>query len=303
MMMVVMVIGGPAEEENIEQNAGSGCPENPSFHWTYENTADWYTCPSWSACANGAQSPINIVTSSTTALKLDSKFVSNYDTSLVGNITNTGHSVQVKIFATNNTISGGPLGTRQFRLLQFHWHSPAEHQLNGIAPVLELHAVHQNVNNDSEIAVVSTMYSLTANESEVHSFLRIVFNTLPADTHDFNETQWEAVWATTGFNAFSNGIAEDPDLYFYTYLGSLTTPPCSGPVVWLIHPRMQYTTQTILDFIRAQVSEANARPVQPLNGRALEKYSTFKYLSGSSSLMWSAPTVLVAMVSALFMQL
>jgi hypothetical protein len=67
---------------------------------------------------------------------------------------------------------------------------------------------------------------------------------------------------------------DDASGFFYTYVGSLTTPPCSGPVQWLIHPTMLYVTQEILDFMNGQIYEPNARPVQGLNGRALQKYQT-----------------------------
>jgi carbonic anhydrase len=81
---------------------------------------------------------------------------------MIGNISNTGHALQVTLTVQNNTIQGGPLGTDVYELLQFHWHAPSEHTLNGVQPVAELHAVHINTNNHSELVCTPPITSVSS---------------------------------------------------------------------------------------------------------------------------------------------
>jgi carbonic anhydrase len=154
---------------------------------------------------------------------------------------------------------------------------------------MELHAVHINVDDDTDIVVISSMYQLTTNESLVHDFLKTIVSTLPAEPANATQSTWAAHWTSTGFNAAGEAFADDA--IFYKYRGSLTTPPCA-PVTFIISPYLYYTTATELAFMRGQMVEANARPIQAPQGRTATKYSTnvIKYSSSSSTGLNGAPS-------------
>jgi hypothetical protein len=116
------------------------------MRWTYANAANWSNCPSWELCSGATvpQSPMDIITTSLPGQEIPTKLLENYSSYVSytiassprlcllvmtidnryvpGNLSNTGHSVQVTLYTKNNTLSGGPFGTSVYALKQFHWY-------------------------------------------------------------------------------------------------------------------------------------------------------------------------------------
>ncbi|KAK6138106.1 hypothetical protein DH2020_028146 [Rehmannia glutinosa] len=149
----------------------------------------------------------------------------------------------------------------QYHLRQSHWHSPSEHTINGRRFDMEIHLVHQS--NDNRTAVIVILYKI----GRPDSFLSMMKRNLEAvaDTRDVEKV--------VGFI--------DPELIkfgsrkYYRYIGSLTTPPCTENVIWTIVRKVRTVSREQVELIRDAVhddSEANARPIQPINGRKVELY-------------------------------
>jgi carbonic anhydrase len=221
-------------------------------HWTYEGEegpAHWGSLSDdYAACAEGsAQSPIDIT--SATSVNLSNIAFHYNDTFL--NIVNNGHTVQLNITAGNSITYNGI----RYDLLQFHFHHPSEHTVGGEAAAMELHLVHRNESSGS-LAVVGVL--LTAGEATNPAYAT-VFKYLP-------DAPGETVIETSAVVPLNDLLPESRT--FYTYQGSLTTPPCSEIVRWLLlETPVELSEAQIESF--AAIFENNARPVQPQHERDL----------------------------------
>jgi carbonic anhydrase len=211
-------------------------------HWAGED-------PSYAICGAGRhQSPVDIRNPTPTGL---SPIAFDYQP-IPLTVTDTGHTMQV----TAPPGSGGfTVGEERYELVQFHFHRPSEESIRGKRFQMEVHLVHKNARG--ELAVVSVLIR-GGNSNPV---LRQVFANLPPSG------QKEASVA---------GATLDPTQLlpkvrgYYTFEGSLTTPPCSEHVRWFVLKRaMQASSGEIVLFAARYPN--NARPTQPLDGRPLEE--------------------------------
>ena len=219
--------------------------------WGYsgdEGPANWgELSPEYSLCADGsAQSPIDIRHASALDL-VDIEF--QYGES-ANKIFNNGHTIQVNVDAGSAIVYNGIT----YDLLQFHFHSPSEHTIDGRAAPLEIHFVHQDPNSGN-LAVVGVLLTEGDVENEAYA---AVFDHLPASVGEP-----EAMGAPLSL------IALLPEARtYYTYQGSLTTPPCSETVRWLLlDSPIELSTVQIAAF--SAIYDGNARPLQPLGKRDL----------------------------------
>lgn len=223
---------------------------NPA-HWAYEGhegTEHWGDLdPAFKACKSGKeQSPINITTAKKSAELKPIAFA--YTASNV-EVLNNGHTIQVNL-ASGGTIK---LGKEEFKLLQFHFHTPSEEQIDGKSFPLVAHLVHKSA--DGELAVVAVLFEL----GKENVALKAVFNSMP--------TQGGGSQAlSNGFNASS---LLPQDQAYYAFKGSLTTPPCSEGVRWQVLKQTQEISVEQFAAFKA-LYPLNARPVQPLHGRKVQ---------------------------------
>ena len=227
------------------------------IHWGYsgdEGPAHWAELsPDYSLCADGsAQSPIDIRAASELDL-VDIDF--NYgetarDLEARHSIYNNSHTIQVNAAQGSHIVYNG----LTYDLLQFHFHAPSEHTIDGEAAPMEIHFVHID-RNSGALAVVGVM--LTEGESENEDYAA-VFDHMPAEV---GEPQ-----------AMSMPLALDallPEVRtFFTYQGSLTTPPCSEIVRWLLLDTPVELSAAQIDTFTA-IYDGIARPTQPLGKRNL----------------------------------
>ena len=224
----------------------------PEIHWTYDRESGpdhWAELDaSFGTCANGkAQSPINL-TGATSADLLNPEF--HYQ-SVPLNLLNNGHTVQVPYAPGSYFVLEGD----RYDLRQFHFHSPSEHAIDGQPQIAELHLVHQN--EAGKLAVIAVM--LKADDNSIRSDYQTLSNHLPNHAGDKIRT------ATT-INAQSLLPTKTTT---YRYSGSLTTPPCTESVTWLVMSEpVSLTTQELSKY--EQLLNHNNRPLQGLNQRPIQ---------------------------------
>jgi carbonic anhydrase len=199
-------------------------------------------------CAIGKrQSPINIEEGSTLVGPAE-PVQFNYTPSNAS-VVNNGHTIQVDVQGENSiTVRGS-----NFKLLQFHFHSPAEEQINFKRAAMVAHLVHKN--DQGQLAVVAVLLEPGA----PNPLIEKVWTYMPLDAGDRVRMPRELLNLNELLPA---------DQRYYQFMGSLTTPPCSEGVLWLV---LKKPTQISRNQYRlfTQLYPNNARPVQPVNGRSV----------------------------------
>jgi len=228
----VCATNGSAEPAHWSYETGHGGPDQ----WADLDAAN-RVCS-----AGGQQSPVDIGdTIRATLTPLRTKWARRADT-----IVNNGHTIQVN-FTDGSTLTA-PGGS--YKLVQFHFHRPSEHKINGKSYPMEVHFVHANAAGG--LAVVGVLME-TGKANAV--FSKIV-STMPAK-------EGPAVKADAAINP--NGLLPGK-LTYYRYSGSLTTPPCSETVDWLLLTDPIQVAAADVDAF-AKLYDMNARPVQKINRR------------------------------------
>jgi carbonic anhydrase len=229
-------------------------------HWGYageEGPTAWATLnPAYALCGEGkAQSPINIVK---TDAKGGAKWKLDYKTTSLriahnehmDDIIDNGHTIQVTV----DEGSTFTFGDKTYSLKQFHFHTPSEHTVDGKNMPMEMHMVHQS--DDGSLAVVSILFKegKTTNEN----FSKIIAN-LP-------NAKGESKHITDANLELKVHLPKDN--YAYHYMGSLTTPPCSENVQWLVLRDMVSLTPEQINAFSSRIGPNN-RPTQALNDRTV----------------------------------
>ena len=218
--------------------------------WTYGGASGpdrWAELdPANAACAVGQQeSPIDL----TSAIAADLGPLEIDWSPLPAAARDTGHAIQLDAPAASE--GGGStmtVGGKTYRLLQFHVHQPAEHLLDGRRFPLEIHFVHAGP--DGILGVLGVF----AETGEASAPLQAVLDGLTSPTGDRPELD------PNGF------LPEKRD--FFRYEGSLTTPPCSETVDWVVLNDPITVSQAQVDAFE-RIHPGNTRPVQPLHRRFL----------------------------------
>jgi carbonic anhydrase len=228
----------------------------PTTHWTYEGETGpehWGDLnPDFAACKNGKeQSPINIETSQVIEDEKTADLVINYKPTEFS-LSNNGHTIQGNPLTKDNSFF---VGNKEYKLTQFHLHTPSEHQINGKNFDLEFHFVNENATN--QLAVLGLMVK----EGASNPFLEKAWNVIPT------EETTEAVKLTEPIDLMSL-LPKDTDSF--QYKGSLTTPPCSEDVKWIVLEEPIEMSKEQIDKFR-NIFPDNHRPVQSLNKREVKK--------------------------------
>jgi carbonic anhydrase len=219
-------------------------------HWSYsgaESPAHWGSLdPEYSACSLGhTQSPINIAHAKPADLPA---LIFDYRATPL-NIIDNGHTIQVNL-AAGSTLS---VGDKTYSLKQFHFHHPSEEHVNGRGFPLVAHLVHQD--SADHLAVVAVLFE----EGEANALIKSLWSKIPANKGKAEDVPSVSVQALDLLPVART---------YFTYTGSLTTPPCSEGVIWYVlknHPTV--STQQIVAF--SKIYPTNARPIQPRNGRSI----------------------------------
>jgi carbonic anhydrase len=241
-----------AAEPGHATAAQAGVPSAAhAAHWDYTGSGGpeaWGQMkPEFSKCSSGTrQSPIDI----RDGIKVNLDAVQfDYKPSAFRVIDN-GHTVQVNVGAGNSIEVMG----KRYDLVQFHFHRPSEERIDGRQFDMVAHLVHKDI--DGRLAVVAVLLERGSAQPLVQS----IWNNLPLEKGD-------EVAARSTINL--NDLLPANRNYF-TYMGSLTTPPCSEGVLWMV---MKEPVQISGDQIGifARLYPMNARPVQSASGRLIKE--------------------------------
>jgi carbonic anhydrase len=231
-------------------------PEPAEVHrnirWSYEGEGgpeNWGKLESkFATCATGTrQSPIDIREG---IIKVDLEPIKFDYKPTQFRVTDNGHTIQVDI-GEGSSIK---VLEREFQLVQFHFHKPSEERVRGKAFDMVAHLVHKD--DDGKLAVVAVLLE----KGPEHPLIQAIWNSIPLESG-------QSVSPATVIDL--NNLLPDNRAY-YTYMGSLTTPPCSEDVLWMVLKQpVQVSQQQISVF--ARLYPHNARPVQPVNGRLVKE--------------------------------
>jgi carbonic anhydrase len=219
-------------------------------HWAYageHGVAHWARLdPAFEACGIGhRQSPIDIrnaVPAPLPALEFGYGRVAPA-------IVNNGHTVQVNVPKGQTLKVDG----KAYELVQFHFHTPSEEKVNGKAAPMVAHFVHRDA--EGKLAVVAALLQ----PGKGGTGLDAVLSHLPPRAGE--------TLTVDGLEIDLAGLLP-ADRRYYDFEGSLTTPPCSEGVHWMVLKAPVTVSAKSIKAFRA-VYSANARPVQPLNGRVV----------------------------------
>lgn len=219
-------------------------------HWDYDGNNGprvWGQLePDFALCANGKrQSPIPIEDDHT-LLGPAETLEFNYTPSSA-TVVNNGHTIQVEVQGENTLVVRGS----RYRLVQFHFHTPAEEQINGKHAAMVAHLVHRN--DEGQLAVVAVLLE----PGTANTLIDKVWTYMPLDTKD-------QVRMPPGLLNLNELLPADQR--YYQFMGSLTTPPCSEGVLWMVLKSPMPISAAQLKLF-TQLYPMNARPVQPVNGR------------------------------------
>jgi carbonic anhydrase len=237
--------GTPSEPRASDHGAPKGGGKVEA-HWGYEGEAgpeNWANLsPEYAICRTGRrQTPIDIM--DLAEAELANLELEYQDSPL--KVVNNGHTIQANV-APGSMMT---VGKRNFQLVQFHFHAPSEHAMNGRRFEMELHLVHKD--EWGHLGVLGVWMK----KGERHPALQTVWEHMPRDA--------KAERQGPKFNPKSLLPA---DLGYYRYSGSLTTPPCAEGVSWYV---CRAPISVGEDQIRAftKIFPMNARPIQKRNDR------------------------------------
>jgi carbonic anhydrase len=228
--------------------AGTALSQDP-VEWSYEGRTgpDYWAglSPAFAACGEGAlQSPIDLRDA---RRRQAARIETGYRRTALEE-TNNGETIEVAPERSQEL----RVGARRYGLLQFHFHAPAEHVVAGEQAPLEIHFVHQAA--DGERAVLGV---LVEEGRRNRAFARV------AAAFPDAAGEQSRVDAPVDLTALLPASRRA-----YRYPGSLTTPPCSEGIRWMVLARPITVSAAQLRALE-RIVEGNARPVQPRNGRRL----------------------------------
>jgi len=220
------------------------------IHWSYsghEGPEYWgELSDNFALCSSGKnQSPIDIsrqVAAELAPLSFSYQSAGN-------SVVNNGHTIKVD-YAPGSTLT---VDGHSYELKQFHFHAPSENHIDGQSFPLEGHLVHAD--KEGNLAVVGVMFE----EGKENAELAKAWSVMPHDKG--NQAKPSAALSAEALLPASRD--------YYRFNGSLTTPPCSEGVVWLVMKQPVQASKAQIQAFEKVMHHANNRPLQPLNARAV----------------------------------
>ncbi|TBN03006.1 carbonic anhydrase family protein [Hyunsoonleella flava] len=223
------------------------------LHWGYSGeTAPeyWTEIEKNSDCGGAYQSPINIIHRRTDSMQIQGDLKIQYTpTTLLKEVENNGHSIQFD-FEEGDSIN---YKNETYYLKQIHFHEPSEHKINGLIYPLEMHLVHMNKSGNI------TVLGLLGEEGEESQLFEFFESFLPLKNGAVKDIHQKV--------DLSSLFLEDK--HYYSYTGSLTTPPCSENVNWIVFKEPIILSVEEVIKLRDNMPLNNYRNEQPINDRVV----------------------------------
>jgi len=235
-------------QHNSQPNTQSAKAGKDEHHWNYKNV-EWVK-EGFPDCGGMQQSPINIINSHAVKDATLTALTFSYATSTSLNELDNGHTLQLANSDANSVTVNG----NSYKLLQLHFHAGSEHQIDGKQFPMEIHFVHKNFSTN-KITVVGVMVT----EGSANPEIAKIFDNWPAvadSTFKINRT--------VSLDSLLPASKE-----YYTYPGSLTTPPCTEGLQWFVLKHSITMSHSQIQYFKKHYNE-DFRPVQALNGRIVK---------------------------------
>ena len=235
--------------------AGISLAETEQNHWAYtgEMGPEHWSALEGSACSGIRQSPVNIIrTDANPTSNVQIPLALHYSpTTQLYDAVNNGHSIQFDFAAGDEITFQG----ERYALKQLHFHEPSEHTLNGVRYPLEMHMVHYN--EDLDRYTVLGVLGYEGRPSPGYDELEKVLPLAVGETKPIQKPfDLENILPSTLTPRFH-------------YQGSLTTPPCSEKVTWVIFEQPFMLSEQQVMLLQQNMPANNYRGVQPLNDRVI----------------------------------
>jgi len=278
--LVVLMTGSSGRRQQLAQENVKGtrrARDCGNAHaqkiFDYSATDDWGNTAGWETCGTGQiQSPIDIDIGNAVNVHSDPlslKFTSQSQVKRENN----GHSIEVHGDFANLTLSVG-----SFAASQFHFHSPSENTVGGESFPLEMHIVMADAKQS--LVVVSVLFEEGAENT-------CLAQTLDNEPETGCDDELAAVDLTDCFTSVMEGD-------YWSFDGSLTTPPCSEGVKWNVMHKTATISSAQLAAFQAKYT-GNNRPTRPLNGRKITHNVVNASDGGGGGPGWIPPTWLATL--------
>lgn len=226
--------------------------------WGYEGDhngpADWGKLAGYTTCATGGlQTPINLGDSYLVPNSMGHPVAQWPKTAYAVPVIHNGHTIQLNFQAGGTNGTTNQINGVQYTLIQQHFHSPSEHHVDEKYYPLEAHFVHKA--NDGSLNVIGVFFDVDENDVP-DTYLASILANPPTKSTDGTTTT--TTLKMISLQAIAKHI-ESSD--FYRYKGSLTTPPCSEGVYWMVAKNVM-TMSTAQFKIMSSLMPFNARPTQ-----------------------------------------
>lgn len=221
-------------------------------HWSYQGDdgpEHWgELSEQYKLCREGKnQSPVNLVADFRVDLP---ELVFEYHGTPVHE-TNNGHTILLRV--TPGSYLDVPERNQRYQLIQGHFHSPSEHTFDGKHFAMEIHLVHSN--EEGRLAVVGLMIE----EGEENAMLNRIWTFMPEQVGESTQSP---------LTVFEAGVMP-PTRNYFSYAGSLTTPPCTEGITWVVLRDPLTASAEQIDRFKERVGPSTNRPTQPKNARTI----------------------------------
>lgn len=241
----------PNYSEPIWGYDGSGGPDN----WAELD-------PNYHKCDLGQkQSPININTKEVVRTQWNGTLQFQYSCPDL-KLKNTGREIEIECCDRSNKLV---LAQQEYELKEFHFHTPSEHAVDLHAYPVEMHLVHEKLGNPSKVVVVAVLINL----GEENPFLELIASNLPEQPGCEIKVNNSDVSVLKLLPKTHN---------FYYYCGSLTTPPCTEHIHWIVLEETVFASVSQISRLSSVFPFFNVRPIQPTNNRLVRLIMNDKHL-------------------------
>lgn len=241
----------PASKGRPSSAARAPAQPAPKAAWSYEgdgNPSLWGRLrPEYATCATGRrQSPIDL----RHGIAVDLEPIQFFYQPSAYRVIDSVRQLQLAIYGGGLMVMG-----KQYRLTRIHLHHPAEFTINGQSFDMEAQLLHQA--DDGKTAIVSVLLE----QGTENPVIQAALNNLPLESGGEVAPPGQAIDVSQLLPASKN---------YYTFMGSLTQPPCTEDVLWMVLKQPQQVSLEQLSILR-RLYRPNARPVQPAFGRIIKE--------------------------------